>query len=172
MNGEVNHNTFKYFSSLQNIDILIIILFDYILYSQHGAFVCNITYIGCCMVIKIRNQTEFRLFIYVNNTLCPGKYRKNKLGTLSHMAHTSPHIVSTISSPGFKIALLQQIKLPTHYFEFHESFTCLTSPFIFNYWHGETYLKQWYRIYVFTMSRSVTIPPQKVVIYVTLRNLK
>ena len=61
-------------------------------------FVCKITSIGCFMVIRVRNQTEFRLVIYVNNTSCPGKHKQNKLGTLSHMAHTSPHIVSVKSS--------------------------------------------------------------------------
>ena len=41
-------------------------------------FVCKITPIGCFMDIRVRNQTESRLVIYVNNTLCPEKHRKNK----------------------------------------------------------------------------------------------
>ena len=39
-------------------------------------FVCKITSIGRFMVIGVHNQAEFRLVIYVNNTLCPGKHRK------------------------------------------------------------------------------------------------
>ena len=35
-----------------------------------------------CQVIRVRNQTQSHLVIYVNNTLCPGKHRKNKLGTI------------------------------------------------------------------------------------------
>ena len=52
------------------------------------------------MVIRARNQTESRLVIYVNNTLCPGKHPKNKQGTLSHMARTSPHTISSSGRSG------------------------------------------------------------------------
>ena len=112
-------------------------------------FVCNITSASCFIVIRVRNQTESRLVIYVNNTLCPGKHRKNKLGTLSHMAHTSPHIVSTISSSGRsgenKITIIGMVRrLP----------------------------KPWYILIVLLMSLSYTTPPLKVDIYVTLINLK
>ena len=78
------------------------------------------------MVIRVRNQNEYRLVIYIKNTLCPGKHRKKKLGTLSHMAHISPHIVGTMSS---SIFVPEQINLPTHYPEFQEKSRCLTSHF-------------------------------------------
>ena len=79
------------------------------------------------------NQTQSRLVIYVNNTLCLVNHGKNKLGTLSRMAQTSPHIVSTMISSDFKIVVLEQINLPTRYMEFHEK------SFVFNYRHGGTF---------------------------------
>ena len=51
-------------------------------------FFCNVTSIGCFYgYYKVRNQTQSRLVIYVNNTVCPGKLRTNALGTLSRMTH-------------------------------------------------------------------------------------
>ena len=89
-------------------------------------FVCNVTFIGCFMIIRVHNQTEYRLVIDVNNTLCPGKHRKKET---RKMAHTSPHIVCTMSWSGCKIVVPEQIQLPTHYLEFHEKSKCLTSYF-------------------------------------------
>ena len=58
----------------------------YILNMLH--FVCKITFIGCFMVIRVRNQTESRLVIYVKNTLCPGKHRKKQARNIfSHGTH-------------------------------------------------------------------------------------
>ena len=88
-------------------------------------FVCTITFIGCFMVFRVRNQTESRLVIYVNNTLCPGKHRKNKLGTLSHPAHTSPH---TISSPG-RSGENKITDAHMYYLKFHVKSMCLTCHF-------------------------------------------
>ena len=54
---------------------------------------------------------------------------KNKLRTLSHTAHTTPHIVSTMSSSGYKIVDLELKKKLTHHLELHEKAKCLTSHF-------------------------------------------
>ena len=78
-----------------------------------------------CQVIRARNRAQSRISTYVNNTLCPGKLRKNKLGTLSRMAHTSPQIFSPVSLSGYKIDIHEQIKLYMHYFEFHKKSKCL-----------------------------------------------
>ena len=109
--------------------------------------VCNLTYIGCFIVIRVRGQNEYRLVIYVDNTLCPGRHRKKKLGTLSHMAHTSLNIVCTMSSSGCKIVVLEQIKLPTYYLEFHEKSKCLTSLFYLIIGMTRRLPKKWYIIY-------------------------
>ena len=93
----------------------------YILNMLH--FVCKITFIGCFMVIRVSNQTESRLVIYVNNTLCPGIIKKNKLGTFSHMAHTSAQTISSSGRSGEnKITYVHM-----YYLEFHAKSTCLTS---------------------------------------------
>ena len=156
----VKHNTFKYFSSSQNIYTLITYLITfYIPHMVH--FVGNITYIGCFMVLRVRNQTEFRLVIFVNNTLCPGKHRKNKLGTLSNMAHTSPHIFSTLISPGCKIVVLEQIQIHTHYLEFHEKSTCLTCHFYSTISMVRRLPKKWYTFLCLKKAKATQLHLEK-----------
>ena len=107
-------------------------------------FVCEITPIGCFMVIRVRNQTESRLVIYVNNTLCPGMHRKNKLGTLSHKAHTSPH--HTISSSG-RSGENKITHVHMYYHEFHAKSTCSTSYFYSIIGMVRRSPKKWYIFY-------------------------
>ena len=76
-----------------------------------------------------------------------GKASKKKLGTLSHMAHTSPNIVCTMSSSGCKIVVLEQVKSPTYYLEFHEKSKCLTSHFSLIIGMARRLPKKWYIIY-------------------------
>ena len=103
----------------------------------------KITPIGCFMVIRVRNQTESRLFIYVNNTLCPGKHRKNNLKTLSHMAHTLPHTISSSGrSGGNKITHVDM-----YYLAFHTKSTCLTSHFYLIIGMVRRLPKKWYIFY-------------------------
>ena len=106
-------------------------------------FVCKITPIGCFMVIRVRNQTESCLVIYVNNTLCPGKHRKKKLGTLSHMTHTSPHTISSSGRSGEnKISHVHM-----YYLELHAKSTCLTYHFYTIIGIVRRLPKKWYIFY-------------------------
>ena len=66
---------------------------------------------------------------------------KNNLGTLSRMAHTPPHSVSTMSSSSCKIIVREHIKLLTHYLELRE---CLTSYFYSNISMAGCLPKKWY----------------------------
>ena len=118
----VKHNIFKYFFILAQClypDYIIWLHFIFL------TFVCKITSIGCFMVIRVWNQTEFRLVIYVNNTLCSRKHRKNNLRTLSHKAHTTPHTISSSGRYGeSKITYVHM-----YYLAFHAKSACLTSHF-------------------------------------------
>ena len=62
------------------------------------------------------------------------------------MAHTSPHIVYTMSSSGCKLVVREQIKLLEHYLEWHEKSKCLTSHFYSSINMAGRLPKQWHII--------------------------
>ena len=75
--------------------------------------------------MRVRNQTQSRLVIYVRESIEKTSYEHCLAW------HTPQHLLSfSMSSPGCNfIIVLEQIKLPTHYLEFHQKCKCFITYF-------------------------------------------
>ena len=123
MNVKGKHNTFKCFLYLQNMyrpypDYIIWLHF---IFSTWWFFSVASHPSDVFMAIRVRNERQSRLVIYVRESI--------EKTSWEHCLDTSPHIASTMSSPGCKIVILEQIKLPTHFLEFYQKCNRLPAHF-------------------------------------------